>query len=160
MNFKTLPFVFGLVLVLSACQSSKEFLGFNRVDNDAFSVNTTPPLELPKDFNHLPLPAEDVSEVYYTDKNDAQKTAFEQFSQSVSFSGNETASAGEIEILEKTRAAEKDPFIRKKLAQEHKQDKENASVSLASKIIGGKEKEEVHALDPYEEKKRLEQRDE
>ena len=60
-KFALLTF-FGLLFLLSSCQSAKEGLSGRKKDNtDEFLVQKKNPLVLPPDYNDLPLPKDDQS---------------------------------------------------------------------------------------------------
>lgn len=144
-------------LTLTACERSRDILGFNRVENDAFAVNVTPELKLPEDFTHLPNPVAQVSEVYQNTNEDAKKAALSQFSSSVADEISSQNRASEDELLTKAKAQNKDPEIRQKLYKEAKLTKEKTGESLVKNLLGVEDKEKIQAIDPFEEKKRLDQ---
>ena len=146
--------VFAVAVVLSGCNQTKTILGFNRNVNDEFSVLTTPPLSLPENFDHLPSPVAKSSNSDNTSKNKARDAAMSQFSTSVVHETNSEASVAEVALLQS--AGDKDPEIRAKLEKESKA--ETAKNKSAIKdMLNIKDESAGKALDPFEEKKRLEE---
>lgn len=150
-------FLMIMSLSLTACERSRDILGFNRVENDAFAVNITPELTLPEDFEHLPSPVKQFSEVHQNSNEDARKTAMEQFSSSIADEATPQNSYGEVELLKKANAGDNDPEIRHKLYQDAELKKTSASGSMVQKILGIEDSKNTKSLDPFQEKKRLDQ---
>jgi hypothetical protein len=153
----TLLSVTSLTLCLTACDKTKTVLGFDRQENDPFTVSVTEPLSLPKDFSELPDPvlnsAQDDSHGKPKDK--ARDAAMSQFSNSVAYETDVSTSKAEAELLKNAKVNERDQEIRKTIASEAsaeaKKNKSFVKDFLNIKDNTGQE------LDPFEEKKRLEE---
>lgn len=152
----TLSFL-SLTLCLTACDSTKEVLGFNRKVNDEFAILTTPPLSLPPNFDELPSPVAKSSyaENGNSTSNKARDAALNQFSHNVAHE-TDAKSTGESELLKNVKAHENDPEIRETISKEGRTEKEKKK-SFVKDLLDIKDPSSGKALDPFEEKKRLEE---
>lgn len=143
-------------MILCGCDNAKTVLGFDRNANDEFSVLMTPPeLSLPANFEHLPDPvaSTDGSRDEGNEKK-AKQATLGQFSTSVAHQEKSQQSAGEKELLQKAKVSDKDQDVRKVIDKDASADKNK---SFIKDLLNIKDEGEVNALDPIEEKKRLEQ---
>jgi Protein of unknown function (DUF3035) len=144
----------GLTLCLTACDKTRDVLGLNRNVNDEFAVLTTPELSLPPNFNDLPSPVKKSAQADAgKDSSDkARDAALSQFSHSVAHE-TVSGSGSEAELLKNAKAGGKDPNIRQKINKEAIAEKQK-NASFVKDLLNINESEK--ALDPFEEKKRLE----
>lgn len=146
----------GLALILEGCDKTRTVLGLNRQENDEFSVLRTPDLSLPPNFDDLPSPIakNDAGDWDSETTNKARGAALGQFTSSVAHETHVSGSAGEAELLKNAQSDLTVPNIRKTVAKEAKQETaKNKSVVKEFFNI----KDSGQDLDPFEEKKRLEE---
>jgi hypothetical protein len=148
----------GLTLCLTACEQTKTVLGFNRTQNDEFSVLRTPELTLPPNFKDLPSPVakSEAADVGNESTDKARAAALGQFSSSVAHEDKGPISASEAELLKNAKGDRQDPNIRQTIAKESSADAQK-NKSFVKDLFNIKESNAESTLDPFEEKKRLEE---
>src|SRR5260221_7151668 len=114
--------ILSITSLLTACDTGRQILGFNRTENDEFAVaTTTRRLEMPHDFNSLPDPVapytRNVADQLSTNK--ARDIALGQLSDNEQAPPIEQGSL-EHELLQKAQAKDRDPQIRKTVEEEAK----------------------------------------
>ncbi len=157
MNRITALSFLGMTLLLTACDSTKTVLGLNRNENDEFAVLTTRPITLPPNFDELPSP---VAKDSFASKDNsasdkARDAALSQFSHTVAHK-QDSASASESELLKNAGAEANDPAIRQNLSKDSTADKKK-NQSFVKDLLNIKDSGSEKTLDPFEEKKRLEE---
>jgi hypothetical protein len=158
MNRVTIVSLLGLVLTLTACDKTKTALGLNRNVNDEFAIMTTPPLELPPNFNDLPSPVAKSADAGLDNNavDKARDAAMSQFSHSVAHKTSVAANSSEEALLKNAQAHNNDPNIRQTIGTETKAEA-NKNKSFVKDLLNIKDSSSGKALDPFEEKKRLEE---
>lgn len=140
--------------ILTGCEPTREVLGFKRNSNDEFAVATTPPLTNPPDFTKLPEPIDQYSRSGFAQEttNRAKDLALSQLNHKAQPQSSNT-SAAELDLLKNAKVSERDPSIRRKLAEEVKEEKHSTKSFVKDLLLIKKEKGDV--IDPIEETERL-----
>ncbi len=114
--------VLGSAIILSACSGSniKQQLGLDRKSPDEFAVMQRAPLEIPSDLKTLPIPQPGLQRPQdMTAKQQATKVIFGE----AGVTKADSLSSSEEALLQKTNATAVSPNIRRQLAEDAEEEK-------------------------------------
>lgn len=148
-----------LPLLLAACSGSevRDTLGINRSAPDEFKVVSRPPLSVPPDFElRPPVSGGDVVDKSATEQK-AKSLILGTQQPASADAVNNTASAGESQLLNRAGAAQADPAIREQIQKDRAVDTETAEdqKSMLENLVGSKSEAGDSTVDPAAEAARI-----
>lgn len=140
----------GAVLLLSACDTTKDALGLKRNSPDEHTVLEREPLTLPPNFNELPEPNPGAQRPQEVSPQERAKAAVlgEDHKKSTG-----TKTAAESELLKKAKAGDNEKNIRKTVDKEARADEKEKS--FVKKIIGVEDEKSGNVINPEEEYEKI-----